>query len=92
MNECVSSPCLNEGVCVDQINRFSCSCASGFTGQNRCLSGGVKLQPWGDGEGGAVLRGVDITLLLLERRGMSQGCRSRVTSPAPPQEQSTRDR
>lgn len=32
VNECVSSPCLNEGVCVDEVNRFTCSCAGGFTG------------------------------------------------------------
>lgn len=32
VNECVSSPCLNEGVCVDEVNKFTCSCAAGFTG------------------------------------------------------------
>lgn len=32
VNECISSPCLNEGVCVDEVNKFTCSCASGFTG------------------------------------------------------------
>uniref|UniRef100_A0A3Q2PYT7 Sushi, von Willebrand factor type A, EGF and pentraxin domain containing 1 n=1 Tax=Fundulus heteroclitus TaxID=8078 RepID=A0A3Q2PYT7_FUNHE len=45
VNECVSSPCLNEGRCVDEVNKFSCSCADGFTGSrceleiNECLSG-----------------------------------------------------
>uniref|UniRef100_A0A674AJS6 Sushi, von Willebrand factor type A, EGF and pentraxin domain-containing protein 1 n=1 Tax=Salmo trutta TaxID=8032 RepID=A0A674AJS6_SALTR len=32
VNECSSSPCLNEGVCVDEVNQFTCSCADGFTG------------------------------------------------------------
>lgn len=34
VNECVSFPCLNEGVCVDEVNKFTCSCAAGFTGGN----------------------------------------------------------
>lgn len=33
VNECSSSPCQNEGVCVDEVNRFTCSCPDGFTGQ-----------------------------------------------------------
>lgn len=33
VNECVSSPCLNEGVCVDEVDKFTCSCAAGFTGE-----------------------------------------------------------
>lgn len=32
VNECISSPCLNEGMCVDEVNKFTCSCAAGFTG------------------------------------------------------------
>uniref|UniRef100_A0A8B9HTR2 Sushi, von Willebrand factor type A, EGF and pentraxin domain-containing protein 1 n=1 Tax=Astyanax mexicanus TaxID=7994 RepID=A0A8B9HTR2_ASTMX len=35
VNECSSSPCLNDGVCVDEVNRFTCSCTDGFTGP-RC--------------------------------------------------------
>lgn len=34
VNECISSPCLNEGMCVDEVNKFTCSCAAGFTGGN----------------------------------------------------------
>lgn len=34
VNECVSFPCLNQGVCVDEVNKFTCSCAAGFTGWN----------------------------------------------------------
>uniref|UniRef100_A0A672YPS0 Sushi, von Willebrand factor type A, EGF and pentraxin domain-containing protein 1 n=1 Tax=Sphaeramia orbicularis TaxID=375764 RepID=A0A672YPS0_9TELE len=52
VNECMSSPCLNDGICVDEVNRFSCSCVGGFTGSrceleineclsNPCLNGGV---------------------------------------------------
>lgn len=33
VNECLSSPCLNDGVCVDEVNKFICSCAGGFTGE-----------------------------------------------------------
>uniref|UniRef100_A0A8C7IIV5 Sushi, von Willebrand factor type A, EGF and pentraxin domain-containing protein 1 n=1 Tax=Oncorhynchus kisutch TaxID=8019 RepID=A0A8C7IIV5_ONCKI len=52
VNECSSFPCLNEGVCVDEINQYTCSCADGFTGSHceleideclssPCLNGGV---------------------------------------------------
>uniref|UniRef100_A0A8C8CUC4 Sushi, von Willebrand factor type A, EGF and pentraxin domain-containing protein 1 n=1 Tax=Oncorhynchus tshawytscha TaxID=74940 RepID=A0A8C8CUC4_ONCTS len=52
VNECSSFPCLNEGVCVDEINQYTCSCADGFTGSrceleideclsSPCLNGGV---------------------------------------------------
>lgn len=33
VNECVSSPCLNEGVCVDEVDKFTCTCTAGFTGE-----------------------------------------------------------
>ncbi|KAF3686380.1 Fibulin-7 [Channa argus] len=32
INECASSPCLNGGMCVDEVNQFSCVCAKGWTG------------------------------------------------------------
>uniref|UniRef100_A0A3B5LW15 Fibulin 7 n=1 Tax=Xiphophorus couchianus TaxID=32473 RepID=A0A3B5LW15_9TELE len=38
-NECASSPCLNGGTCVDELNQFSCVCAKGWAGetcQNEC--------------------------------------------------------
>ena len=31
-NECISSPCQNSGHCVDQVNKFTCSCPVGFKG------------------------------------------------------------
>ena len=31
INECVSSPCQNEGTCVDQVYGFQCVCLSGYT-------------------------------------------------------------
>uniref|UniRef100_A0A7N6AVX0 Sushi, von Willebrand factor type A, EGF and pentraxin domain-containing protein 1 n=1 Tax=Anabas testudineus TaxID=64144 RepID=A0A7N6AVX0_ANATE len=58
VNECISSPCLNEGVCVDEVNKFTCSCASGFTGRlcevdvdecdpNPCVNGASCLDGLG---------------------------------------------
>ena len=35
INECESSPCLNNGTCTDQVNGFNCTCPPGFVG-NRC--------------------------------------------------------
>lgn len=30
VNECLSSPCLNQGKCLDQVNRFVCECPAGW--------------------------------------------------------------
>uniref|UniRef100_A0A7N8WVV0 Fibulin-7-like n=1 Tax=Mastacembelus armatus TaxID=205130 RepID=A0A7N8WVV0_9TELE len=32
INECASSPCLNGGTCMDEVNQFSCVCAKGWAG------------------------------------------------------------
>lgn len=32
INECASSPCMNGGTCVDEVNQFSCVCAKGWAG------------------------------------------------------------
>ncbi|KAG5839258.1 hypothetical protein ANANG_G00203140 [Anguilla anguilla] len=32
INECASAPCLNGGTCVDDVNRFLCTCAKGWIG------------------------------------------------------------
>ncbi|MGH0115802.1 UNVERIFIED_CONTAM: hypothetical protein FKN15_046987 [Acipenser sinensis] len=32
INECAKSPCLNGGTCVDDVNRFACMCARGWSG------------------------------------------------------------
>ena len=31
-NECESLPCQNGGICTDNVNKFTCSCSSGFNG------------------------------------------------------------
>ena len=38
INECESSPCFNNGTCVDKINSFNCSCPEGFIG-GQCETG-----------------------------------------------------
>ena len=38
VNECASSPCLNDGACGDWVNRYNCYCLPGYTGQ-RCETG-----------------------------------------------------
>lgn len=30
VNECLSSPCLNQGKCLDQVSRFVCECPAGW--------------------------------------------------------------
>ncbi|XP_061078641.1 fibulin-7 [Conger conger] len=32
VNECASAPCQNGGTCADEVNRFVCTCAKGWTG------------------------------------------------------------
>lgn len=32
IDECASSPCVNGATCNNMINKFTCTCASGFLG------------------------------------------------------------
>jgi hypothetical protein len=32
VDECSSSPCENNGTCMDEINSYSCQCPVGYTG------------------------------------------------------------
>ena len=32
VDECASTPCVNGGSCVDGINQYTCTCASGWEG------------------------------------------------------------
>ena len=41
INECHTHPCLNGATCHDQVNGYSCTCASGYTG-GRCETGTLK--------------------------------------------------
>ena len=33
INECLSNPCLNEGLCFDSVDTFKCVCLPLYTGQ-----------------------------------------------------------
>ena len=37
-NECASKPCLNQGTCLDRVNRYICRCKRGYRGL-RCKTG-----------------------------------------------------
>lgn len=34
INECDSNPCQNGATCVDELNRYSCTCQPGYQGTN----------------------------------------------------------
>ena len=38
IDKCLSSPCMNGATCVDEVNRFSCTCPRGFEGDT-CATG-----------------------------------------------------
>lgn len=60
-DDCESSPCQNNGVCIDEINGFKCDCSkTGYTGKtcqnneneckrkpNLCLNGGICYDTYG---------------------------------------------
>ena len=33
IDECASSPCKNGATCNDMVNKYNCTCPSGFTGE-----------------------------------------------------------
>ena len=41
INECDSNPCQNGGTCKDDIASFSCSCPTGYEG-DQCQTGEIK--------------------------------------------------
>ena len=38
IDACSSGPCMNDGICVDGINGFTCTCAEGYAG-TQCETG-----------------------------------------------------
>ena len=34
IDDCEATPCKNGGICQDEVNDFSCTCAVGFTGKD----------------------------------------------------------
>ncbi|KAL9961271.1 hypothetical protein ACROYT_G030180 [Oculina patagonica] len=45
INECASTPCLNGGTCVDQINGYVCNCQAGYTGVHCENKKWIKMTP-----------------------------------------------
>lgn len=45
IDECYSSPCLNEGRCIDLVNGYQCNCQPGTSGKSTLLMFG-----WGFSE------------------------------------------
>ena len=38
IDDCVGNPCINNGVCIDGANTYTCLCAAGFEGANCQIS------------------------------------------------------
>lgn len=34
IQECSSAPCLNNGICKEEVNGYACLCTAGYTGIN----------------------------------------------------------
>ena len=32
INECESTPCLNGATCIDDVNKYRCTCVAGYDG------------------------------------------------------------
>ena len=43
IDNCQPTPCLNNGVCVDGLNSYSCDCTHGFVGENCSTSKLIKI-------------------------------------------------
>lgn len=41
VNECDSNPCQNSATCVDEVNKYSCTCQPGYQG-SQCETGYVQ--------------------------------------------------
>ena len=37
-DDCAANPCVNDGVCVDGVNSFTCNCPHGFIGETCTIS------------------------------------------------------
>lgn len=44
INECASNPCLNEGMCIDDVAGYKCICTLPYTGKSSCR---VSTRPIG---------------------------------------------
>lgn len=53
IDECESNPCVNDGICRDMVNGFTCTCQPGKflsspnTTESQCLNGPLKEERLG---------------------------------------------
>ena len=45
VNECTSNPCKNGGKCKDGVNKYTCTCAAGYSGTT-CTTSKYKTHPY----------------------------------------------
>ncbi|KAH3889329.1 hypothetical protein DPMN_013383 [Dreissena polymorpha] len=57
INECGSAPCMNGGSCTNEIAKFTCTCATGYTGA-RCETNPNNCDPQPCQNGGACVDGL----------------------------------
>lgn len=45
IDECYSSPCLNEGRCIDLVNGYQCNCQPGTSGKPALFTSPLEVLP-----------------------------------------------
>lgn len=45
IDECYSSPCLNEGRCIDLVNGYQCNCQPGTSGKPALFTSPLEVSP-----------------------------------------------
>ncbi|XP_072028101.1 uncharacterized protein [Amphiura filiformis] len=82
VNECISSPCQNGGVCIDGINIYICICQDGFQGVtcetdvNECISSPCQ-------NGGVCIDGINIYICICQDGFQGVNCETTVNDCDP---------